>query len=68
MGYKHQTQSYRIKDNILYICWSDYPTKSMADNQVNYFKRYGLKVFKENNREYYRVFIEALESKKRGLI
>ena len=66
MAIKHQSQSYKNKGDIQYVFWLDYPSKILADIQIDNFRRDGLRAFKENHKEYSRVFVECLKSKERG--
>ena len=55
------------KDGIVYTCWDIYPTRTMAEAQVGYFKRQGLKAFQEKHELGNNVYVEARKGKEIGL-
>ncbi len=52
---------YKTKNGIKYIYWLDYPSKILAQCQVDNFNRDGVKAFVEAYKGYYRVFVELLK-------
>lgn len=66
MPIKHQSDSYRTRAGIKYICWRDVLDGVMSDlrtsarNDVASFRARGFKAFYEisPDKSYYRVFVE----------
>lgn len=66
MAYKHQTQSYRTRQGIRYVCWQDVcegeggDLKATAKKVVAELKAQGRHAFYETHKDgYARVFVDA---------
>lgn len=57
MAFKHQTQSYRMRDGYKYDCYGDYHSKEEAKEVISKAREANCAAFYEANKDgYFRVF------------